>query len=284
MKLWLSVVCVLGFLSGGVFTMYTSISIGSQGLTSMSASLKSIGTVLTSYFKNLNSARTKIMPKIDSLSLYVNTTYKALNDSYGATQPNMVNMMSNLEWFTKQFYYGEQQVNSAIGNDLSHMNYELQQTMDQIMQNYNNLVNSYAYQQNAETCVTQIADQASSVPTQLTKFGTCLQTEVDTVPTVVAPLQQIFIDALKDLKSMNNQLKICAPTSTNCINEYFNNIYMELSNINYELYMAASLLQFYQYDAMNRNQLCGELIKQNVQDITMNLSMKFSQCMYPPYV
>lgn len=59
---------------------------------------------------------------------------------------------------------------------------------------------------------------------------------------------------------------------------------MELSNINYELYMAASLLQFYQYDAMNRNQLCGELIKQNVQDITMNLSMKFSQCMYPPYV
>lgn len=219
MKLWLSVVCVLGFLSGGVFTMYTSISIGSQGLTSMSASLKSIGTVLTSYYKNLNSARTKIMPKIDSLSLYVNTTYKALNDSYGATQPNMVNMMSNLEWFTKQFYYGEQQVNSAIGNDLSHMNYELQQTMDQIMQNYNNLVNSYAYQQNAETCVTQIADQASSVPTQLTKFGTCLQTEVDTVPTVVAPLQQIFIDALKDLKSMNNQLKICAPTSTNCINE-----------------------------------------------------------------
>ncbi|EAT33482.1 AAEL014239-PA [Aedes aegypti] len=282
MKLWLTVVCVLGFLSGGVFTMYTSISIGSQGLNSISASLKSIGTVMNAFYKNLNNARNKVIPKLDSLAEYVNATYKSLNDSYGATQPSMVNVMYNLEWFSRQFYYGEQQVNSAIGNDLSHLNYELQQTMDQMMQNYNNLLNSYAYQQNSEACAVQYASVVTSVPDQLAKFGTCLQTEVDTVPTVVAPLQEILNLVKSDFVSLTKQLKICATTSTNCINEYFNNIYMEINNINMELYMASSLLQFYQYDAMYRNQLCGELVKYNVQDITMNLMQQFSQCMYPP--
>lgn len=199
--------------------MYTSISIGSQGLNSISASLKSIGTVMNAFYKNLNNARNKVIPKLDSLAEYVNATYKSLNDSYGATQPNMVNVMYNLEWFSRQFYYGEQQVNWAIGNDLSHLNYELQQTMDQMMQNYNNLLNSYAYQQNSEACAVQYASVVASVPDQLAKFGTCLQTEVDTVPTVVAPLQEILNLVKSDFVSLTKQLKICATTSTNCINE-----------------------------------------------------------------
>lgn len=220
MKLWLSVVCVLGFLSGGVFTMYSSISIGSQGLNSMAASLKSIAPVMNSLYKNFNNARNKVMPTIDNLVDYVNTTYKTMNDSYGVSQSqNMGNVMMNLEWFGKQFFYGEQQVTYHLGYDLSAQNNELKDTMDQMLQYYNQLIMAYAYQQNGETCTSQLAAAAAAIPDQLAKFGTCLQTEVDTVPTLVAPLQEIFKLTKSDFISLNKQLKICASTSTNCINE-----------------------------------------------------------------
>ncbi|XP_001654251.2 uncharacterized protein LOC5572897 [Aedes aegypti] len=282
MKLWLTVACVLGFFSGDVFTAYTSISIGTQGLNAMAASLKSIGTVLNAYYKNFNNARNKVLPTMNNIEEYVNTTYKALNDSYGATQPNMVSMMTSVEWFGKNFYYGEQQVVSAMGYDLSNQNEGLRQTMQNIMQTYSSLVSSMSYQQNAELCIEQIAAEAGVVPEQLAKFGICLQAEVDTVPTLVAPLLDIFKLVKTDLVAFNKQLKICAATSTTCINEYFSNIYMELGNINMELYMAASLLQNYQYGFNERNQACGELIRYNVQDISQNLMQKMSYCMYPP--
>nr|XP_019527243.2 uncharacterized protein LOC109399260 [Aedes albopictus] len=282
MKLWLSVVCVLGFLSGGVFTMYSSISIGSQGLNSMAASLKSIAPVMNSLYKNFNNARNKVMPTIDNLVNYVNTTYKTMNDSYGVSQSqNMGNVMMNLEWFGKQFFYGEQQVTYHLGYDLSAQNNELKDTMDQMLQYYNQLIMAYAYQQNGETCTSQLAAAAAAIPDQLAKFGTCLQTEVDTVPTLVAPLQDIFKLTKSDFISLNKQLKICASTSTNCINEYFNSMTSELSNINQILYMAYSLLYSYQYTFRESNQLCGNLIKQNVQDKANDLMVQSSQCMYP---
>ncbi|XP_021696235.1 uncharacterized protein LOC110675456 [Aedes aegypti] len=282
MKLWVTVVCALAFLGGGAFTMYASISIGSEGLQAMALSLKSIEPVSTAYYKNLNNARNKVMPKIDNLIEHVNSTYAVMNDSYGATQPNMMSVLNNLDMFTRQFYYGEQQVISTIGNDLSRLQYELQQTMDQIMQSYNNLLNGFSYQQNAESCSTQFATVATSFPNQLTKFGTCLQTEVDTVPTVATALVEIFNLIKSDFTSLTKQLKICAATSSNCINEYFNGIYMELDRINMELSMATSLIHNYQYDAMERNQFCGELIKYNAQDISQNMISQFSSCIYPP--
>ncbi|XP_062549643.1 uncharacterized protein LOC134214250 isoform X2 [Armigeres subalbatus] len=283
MKHWLTVVCVLGFLCGGVFTLYSAISIGSQGLGTMAKSLKSIESVMKTYSKNLIAAHNKFMNSIDKLGLFVNTTYKALNDSYGATQPSMENVMWNMEWFTMQFKYGEQSINSNIGYDLYRLNDGMQQTMTTIMQYFNMLVSSFAYQQNGEICTEQISTKASNVPSQLSKFGVCLLTEVETVPTIVSPVQDILDLVKSDLTSMNKQLKICAATSTSCINEYFSDIYMELSHVNMELYMAHNLLSTFQYDAMSRNELCSELIRYNVQDILQNLTTEFSQCTYPQY-
>ncbi|XP_065082676.1 uncharacterized protein LOC135705048 [Ochlerotatus camptorhynchus] len=281
MKNWLAIVCVLGSLCGGVFTMYSAVSVGSDGLKSMATSLKSISKVVNNYYKNLNNARNKVMPAISSLQLYVNTTYTALNSSYGATQTGMQSIMSNVEWFSQQFTYADQMVSSMIGNDLNQLSYQLQETINQIMQSYSMLANSFSYQENGDDCSVQFAGVSSSIPVQLAKFGQCLQTEVDTVPTMVAPLKAILKMAKNDLISLNKQLKICAPTSTNCIDAYFMDIYGELNSINMELYLAQSLLSNYQQDAMQRNQMCGQLITSNVQDAIQNLQMQFSQCMYP---
>ncbi|XP_019527242.3 uncharacterized protein LOC109399259 [Aedes albopictus] len=282
MKLYLAVVCMLGFLSEGVFTMYASLSIGSEGLDVMAASLKSIGPIMTAHYRNLNNARNKIMPKVDGLTEYVNTTYTVLNATYGETQPNMFGVINNVDMFTRQFYYAEQMVITAIGNDLSRLNSELQQTMDQIMQSYSSLLNSLWYQANAESCTLQYTSVTTNLPNQLTKFGACLQTEVDTIPTVVPTVLEMFTLIKNDFISLIKQLKICATTSTNCINEYFNDAHSELMRINMELSLVSDFLHFYQYEAfMDRNQFCGELIKYNVQDITANIMREFGQCVYP---
>lgn len=63
--------------------------------------------------------------------------------------------------------------------------------------------------------------------------------------------------------------------------QYFNSMTSELSNINQILYMAYSLLYSYQYTFRESNQLCGNLIKQNVQDKANDLMVQSSQCMYP---
>ncbi|XP_062549639.1 uncharacterized protein LOC134214248 [Armigeres subalbatus] len=284
MKHWLTVVCVLGFLCGGVFTMYSAISIGSQGLGTMATSLKSIESVMKTYFKNLNAARNKILNSVDKFGLFVNTTYASLNDSYGATQPNIESFLSSVEWFSTQFTHIENSINSNIGYDLYKLNNEMQQTMTTIMQrcsNIDSLVSSFAYQQNGENCTEQISTKASNVPSQVSKFGACLQTAVEIVPTVVSPVQDILDLAKSDLISLNKQLKICAATSTSCINEYFSDIHAELLNVNMELFMANNLLNSFIYDTIWRNELCGELIKHNVQDVLQNLVTEFSQCSYP---
>lgn len=281
MKHCLALLCVLGSLCGGVFSAYSVVSVGSDGLKSMAVSLQSVSNVVKKHYTNLNSARNKVWPTIVNMQEYVNTTYTALNNTYGASQQNVQNAMWNVEWFPKQFYYGEQMVNSMLGMDLNQLNSQMQQTIDDIMQHYIMLANSFAYQATGDQCTVQYAAAFSSVPDQLTKFGQCLQIEVDTVPTVVDPLKAMLTLVFNDLKSLNQQIKICAATSTACLAGYFEEVQSELMYINSEMYLAQNYLTNLQQDAMQRNQLCGELIRSNVQDTMSNLNGPFGNCLYP---
>lgn len=219
MKMFLTLFCVLSFLSGAVFTKYTSISIGKDGLGAMASSLKSIETVMGTHHKNLNNARNRIMSSINSLVVLINTTYTSMNNSYGANEPKMVEALTSLQGFSNVFSYGEAHYDYTISSDINQMSSLLQETMDLIMQSYHGLRVSYAYQQYVENCMAQFAGMGSSLPSQLAKFGTCLKTSADIVPTVVAPVQQIFNVVKNDFKTLTNQLKICASSSTNCVKQ-----------------------------------------------------------------
>lgn len=199
--------------------MYSSVTIGRDGLNSLSTTIKSIESVMTSYFKNLNAARSKIMSSINKLQLQVNTTYKSMNDSFGTTQQNMANVMSRLNSLTQTCPYGERYYNYLIHVDLSFLNEKLVETMNRIIYNHYSHGISYSFQQNAEDCADQFSSMATSLPNQLTKFGTCLKTSVDMVPTIVAPVQEIFELVRKDFISLNKQLNICAGSSINCITQ-----------------------------------------------------------------
>nr|XP_019527199.2 uncharacterized protein LOC109399220 [Aedes albopictus] len=281
MKLCLLTFCLLGFLSGAVLTKYTSISIGKDGLGAMASSLKSIESVMGTHHKNLNNARNRIMSSINSLVVLINSTYTSMNNSYGASEPFMGDVVNNLEWINRQFVYGEEHYDYIITSDVNQLSNLLQETMDLIMQNYNGLSVSYRYQQNSETCMTQFSGMGTSLPSQLAKFGTCLKTSADIVPTMVAPVQQIFNVVKKDFQALTKQLKICASSSTSCVKQYFNDINMEMMHIMSQISVAESLLSFHLAGSKERNMLCGELIKENVQDISSNLVNEFNRCMYP---
>ncbi|XP_062540869.1 uncharacterized protein LOC134208923 [Armigeres subalbatus] len=276
MKHLLTLTCVLGFLCGGIFADYAAINVGAQGLLTIATSLKNISPVMTAFYKNLNSALTKFTTATSKVESLVNSTYQTLNDTYGATQTNLENVFSNINNLDWQITYVLQQFSSNAGYDVYLLENQLQQTFDQLLSYYGMLSNEVNY----DTCSLEIFDDAVASPNQLVKFGTsCLQTYVDTIPTLVSPVQDILDLVKSDFKSFSKQLNICASTSTNCINAYFDNIGSELSYISNEVYVVQYLLNIFQDAAKDRDNLCGQLIKYNVQDILNGLFNQFVQCM-----
>ncbi|XP_021696232.1 uncharacterized protein LOC110675453 [Aedes aegypti] len=154
--------------------------------------------------------------------------------------------------------------------------------MNRIIYNHYSHGISYSFQQNAEDCADQFSSMATSLPNQLTKFGTCLKTSVDMVPTIVAPVQEIFELVRKDFISLNKQLNICAGSSINCITQYFMTIDMELNSIMSGITMAGSMLTYHLSDSRERNSLCADLVSYNCEDLNEGLMRDFQRCIYPP--
>ncbi|XP_062549637.1 uncharacterized protein LOC134214246 [Armigeres subalbatus] len=275
MKYYLAVVCALGFFYGAVFANLEGVNVGAQGLITMSSGFRSLSPVMTAFYKSLNKALNQINSAFGRVQTLVNSTYQTLNDTYGATQPSLASVMSSMDWFGQQFHYAEQQFESGAGYDVYVLDSELQQTMDKLLQYYGLLVT----QRDQGSCTLEISNDAINLPNQLTKFGSsCLQTYVNIMPTLVNIVLEISDIMRSDFNSLTKQLKICASTSTNCINEYFSGIYNELNYINSEFYIINNLLSVYQNDLTQRDYLCGGLVKYNVQYILDDLMNRFLQC------
>ncbi|XP_058832647.1 uncharacterized protein LOC131690716 [Topomyia yanbarensis] len=280
MNRWLALACILGSLSGA-YSFYSPITVGSNGLITIANSLKSISTVVANYYTALNTARTKIFVGLNDLLGYANITYGALNKTYGDSQPNMLSMVQSVGYLNTTVSYGDQSVTSYISQDLNQLSNSLKQGIDNIMQTYSNLQSASSYAPYAENCTIRNATQMANFATSLTKLGTCLQVESDQA-TALVPVVLGTIAVLKsDLIALNNQLKICNPASTKCINQYFSDIWMEWNTFQQNLYLVQTIIYSPQQFAYQRNSVCGQLTIADIQDDLYDLQNTFGACSYP---
>ncbi|KAL1376231.1 hypothetical protein pipiens_017011 [Culex pipiens pipiens] len=284
MNRWLTVAFLVAS-AGGAFSLYSSISVGSTGLANMATNLQSLSVVMGRYYTALNTDRTLVNASLNDLGYYINVTYAAMNKTYGATQPNLVSMLSMVEYFNQTLGYGEQSVNSMISSDLSQVSSNLQQVIDSIFQSFSmSLYTMSSYDQSyvQDKCVAKNMTQMSQIPNSLGKLGPCLQQEVNTAnaitPTIVATIKLLKADLI----AYNNLLKICQPTSTTCLEQFFMGLSMDLSNVQSALYFVQQYVSYIQQDAYTRNRICGELVRADVQDQITNLQSAVQSCSYPP--
>ncbi|XP_038121519.1 uncharacterized protein LOC6043350 [Culex quinquefasciatus] len=283
MNRWLTVAFLVAS-AGGAFSLYSAISVGSTGLANMATNLQSLSVVVNNYYNALNTDRTLVNASLNDFGYYLNVTYAAMNKTYGATQPNLVLLMPTISYFNQTLGYGESSVNSQISSDLSQVAMNLQQTIDSIFQSFSMslyTMSSYDQSYTEDKCVAKNMTQMSQIPNNLGKLGPCLQQEVNTAnaitPTIVATIKLLKADFM----AYNNLLKICQPTSTTCLEQFFSGLSMDLSNVQMALHFVQQYVNGIQQDAYTRNRICGELVRAEVQDQIMNLQSAVQSCSYP---
>lgn len=221
MNRWLTVVFLVASV-GSAFSMYTAVSVGSGGLARVATNLQSLSVVLRNYYNALDTGRTLVNASLTDLGSYVDVTYNALNNAYGASQMSLSGFMSSVQYFNQSLQTGEQMVNSQISTDLSQLTSTLQQVIDTIIQSYSSSLYTLSSSMNGvsmDICLERNATQMINVPNSIGKLGACLQQEVNTAR-AITPIIVSTINMFKnDLKSLNNQLQICQSTSSSCIDQ-----------------------------------------------------------------
>ncbi|XP_055536892.1 uncharacterized protein LOC129725295 [Wyeomyia smithii] len=279
MKFWLTVTCILGCL-GGAFTLYTAISVGSNGLVTMSTALQQISTALTAYSTALNTARTSAYAILTDLMGYANITYTAMNKTWSVNQTNLQSFLQMVSSFNQTIGYGEASLTSQINQNLYSLDSGLQLGIDNIMQYYNSLVYQMS-NTNGDNCTLRNATQMANVPVSLAKFATCLQLDTAAVTQYLPSVLNMLAYSKTELVSYIGQLKNCSSYSASCQNAYFQQIYSELSNTQYLLSSAEMFMSSAFNEAGQRDQFCSQLIQSDIQDSTQNLTNAFSLCSWP---
>ncbi|XP_053686848.1 uncharacterized protein LOC128736393 [Sabethes cyaneus] len=139
MQRWLMFSCILGCL-GAAFSLYTAISVGSNGLVTMSTALQQISPAVTAFSNALNTGRNQAFVILNDLMGYVNITYTALNKTWAQNQTDLASFMESVQYTNQTVMYGDQSITSQIYWNLQSLSSSLQQGIDNIMQYYNTLV------------------------------------------------------------------------------------------------------------------------------------------------
>ncbi|XP_038119399.1 uncharacterized protein LOC119769808 [Culex quinquefasciatus] len=283
MNRWLTVAFLVAS-AGGAFSLYSAISVGSTGLANMATNLQSLSVVVNNYYNALNTDRTLVNASLNDLGYYVNVTVSALNKTYGATQPPLSMIMSMAPMFNSTLSMGELTVNSMISSDLSQVSSNVQQLIDSIFQSFSMslyTMSSYDQSYTEDKCIAKNMTQMSQIPNSVGKLGPCLQQEVNTAnaitPTIVATIKQVK----NDLIAYFSLMKICQPTSKTCLDQFFTYLSMDWSTLQTALYTVQQYVMYIQMDAANRNRVCGDLVRADIQDQIMNLQSTVQRCSYP---
>ncbi|XP_001870945.2 uncharacterized protein LOC6043347 [Culex quinquefasciatus] len=286
MNRWLTVVFLVASV-GGALSLYTAVSVGSGGLASVATNLKSLSVVLNNYYTALNTGRTLVNATLNDLGYYVDVTYAGLNKAYGASQMSLSGFLSTVQYFNQSLQTGEQMVNMQISTDLSQLTSTLQQAIDTIIQTYSSSLYTLSSSMNGvfnmDICVAKNVTQMINIPSSIGKLGSCLQQEVNTAKAITPIIVSTIKMFKNDLKALNAQLQICQPTSNSCIDQYFMNIYSEMSTIQSALSMVQQFISSAQQDASTRNRICSDLVTGDIQDAIQNIQSAVSSCSYPMY-
>ncbi|XP_058464429.1 uncharacterized protein LOC131438429 [Malaya genurostris] len=279
MNHWLTLVCTLALLSGA-HSFYASIAVGGNGLVTLANNLKAVSTIMANYYAALNAANSPIIASLNDLLGYANTTYTALNKTYGASQPGIVNLVQLVPYLNQSVSNGEQSVNQAFASDWSSLFGSLNQIVDRVMSMYSSLLSTSSYSSKADNCTSQNATQMVNVTNAIVNAAQCLQVEANQNTALVPDILGTIALLKNDLATLNNNLLNCNVASTRCVNQYFDGIYDDWMNFQSELYTLLATIQSSQQFAQQRDQACGNFALADVQDEINNLINSFSQCAF----
>ncbi|XP_058461444.1 uncharacterized protein LOC131436632 [Malaya genurostris] len=281
MNRWLTLVCVLGLLSGA-HSFYASIAVGGNGLVTIANNFKTVSTIMANYFTALNAARTPIIASLNDLMGYVNKTYTALNITYGASQANLVSLLEVINSFNQSITYADQMVTQGFTQSWGTLINSLNQGVQNVLGMYSSLLSSSSYPANVDNCTVQNATRMANIPNIIANAAQCLQVETNQITAIVPVVLGTIATLKSDLVTLNNNLaQICNAASPNCINLYFSGIYQDYYAFFSELYLILTVIQSPQQFAIQRDQACGNLALADAQDEINDLMNSFTQCAYP---
>ncbi|XP_055630054.1 uncharacterized protein LOC129770902 [Toxorhynchites rutilus septentrionalis] len=275
----LVLICLLGCLSG-TYAQFAGVSVKAESLIKLAENLKEFGSAVARYNNSLTTARKSVMDEVIDLLGQMNITYTKLNETYGASQSYLEYLMNNMQYFNQTVFYAESslymEVNSAFIDTVG----VLQKTVSAILEKYDNLLrNSYYAGDKGDACIKLNANKLIAVPNALKELTQCLHTKTNTVEFASSSVVYVVRNVKADFNALTNQLGICNPSSTSCINQYFNFITEEPMKTQMELYIVYSVLGWAFDNARINNYFCGILLDASIQDTMTDLSNALSTCM-----
>ncbi|XP_053686849.1 uncharacterized protein LOC128736394 [Sabethes cyaneus] len=278
---WLKIVCIFGCL-GGALSLYTPISVGAEGLVVIGRIAQQTADVLASYNNTLNSARNEIFVGLNDLLGWINITYTALNNTWGAKYPNLPGFVENLKELNNTVKYGESSVTWIFANDLGELVQALDRAIDPILQYYRMLTQEMPSTVNVEKCTLRNASQMADVPNHAFKLAHCLQMESDEITATLPAILKLISVVKLDFVSLANQLDSCHSLATTCQKQYFDQLYLEHSTGTSMLSLVVQYISSLFNDTYNRNRFCAALVQSDIQETLRNLETTYSLCAWPP--